>query len=380
MFTSAIRAEPVTCLRQTTRAEKHLLLEAAKAQSFGKHFVAALLESLARTLWHAPALVRVVEDWPGDLASAGVIFRLNSGLHAIARSGRFPALKAIYSAANSATVPDPLHLDPALALALHDAEDELLLWLTRPTQTNEVARLAGLAAVLMELSAGRDMPCRLLELGSSAGLNLNLAHYDLSIGGARAGDPASDVHIAPRWLGGAPLPGPVRITEARGVDLCPLDTACPEDAERLQAYIWPGEQDRTQRLRAAISLAQKHRPVVDRASAAEWLMRQLAAPQAEGERRVVFHSMVLQYLPEAERFMIDRLMATSGTRANPDRPLARVGLEWNEGRTAVEVRVTQWDGQRHSGRATLAARCHPYAEWFEWLGLKAAVAAGVSPG
>ncbi|WP_421854503.1 DUF2332 domain-containing protein [Novosphingobium sp.] len=367
----------MTHLRSASRAEKHLLLEAAKAHSFGKHFVAALLESMARTLRHAPALVRMVEDWPGDLASAGVIFRLNAGLHAIARSGRFPALQSIYLAANAATVPDPLHLDPALALALHDAEDELLLWLTRPTQTNEVARLAGLAAVLMELSAGCDMPCRLLELGSSAGLNLNLALYDLSVGGLQVGDPASDVHIAPRWLGLAPPPGPVRIADARGVDLSPLDIARPEDAERLHAYIWPGEQERTQRLQAAIALARQHRPMVDRASAAEWLTRQLGAPQAAGERRVVFHSMVLQYLPDAERFMIDRLMATCGSRASRDRPLVRIGLEWNEGRTAVEVRVTQWDGEPHSGRTNLAARCHPYAEWFEWLGLEAA---GVSPG
>lgn len=376
MYSSAIKAETATRLHRASRAERHLMLEAAKAQSFGKHFVAALLESLARTLWHAPALVRVIEDWPGDLASAGVIFRLNSGVHALARSGRFPALGAICSAATAATVPDTLQLDPALALVLHDAEDELLLWLTRPTQTNEVARIAGLAAVLMELSAACDMPCRLLELGASAGLNLNLAHYDLAIGNTRAGDPASDVHIAPRWLGPSPLPGPVRISEARGVDLSPLDVTRPEDAERLHAYIWPGEQDRTQRLRAAIALARRHRPVVDRDSAAEWLARQLATTQNDGERRVVFHSMVLQYLPEAERLTIDRLMAASGRRASPDRPLVRVGLEWNTGRTAVEVRVTQWDGRANSGRPALAARCHPYAEWFEWLGLSAAGTSG----
>lgn len=370
MYSSAIGARPITRLRPALRAEAQLLLEAAKAQSFGKHFVAALLEGLARTLWHAPTLVRVIEDWPGDLASAGVIFRLNAGLHAIARSGRFPDLQAIYASAATATVPDPLRLDPALALALHDAEDDLLLWLSGPTQTNEVARIAGLAAALMELSATREMPCRLLELGSSAGLNLNLAHYDLSIGALHAGDCASEVHIAPRWSGRSPRQGKLSIASSEGVDLSPLDVARPGDAERLQAYIWPGEQTRSQRLSAAIALARRHPPRIEQGSAGVWLASKLAAPQAAGERRVVFHSMVLQYLPAAERLSIDRLLAAAGSRAEPDRPLVRIGLEWNENRTAVEVRVTQWDSSPQSGRPRLAAHCHPYAEWFEWFGLE----------
>ena len=185
----------------------------------------------------------------------------------------------------------------------------------------------------MELSAARDMPCSLLELGSSAGLNLNLAHYDLRIGTLRAGDPASDVVIAPEWLGRTPRPGQLAIARAEGVDVSPLDVAKPGDSERLQAYIWPGERARSERLRAAIA-------------------------------------MLLQYLPEAERLSIERLLSASGARAETDRPLARVGLEWNEDRSAVEVHVTEWDGGPRSGRPQLAARCHPYAEWFEWLGLE----------
>ena len=370
MQTSTLGAQPLIRLRPALRGEAQLLLEAAKAQRFGKHFVASLLESLARTLWQAPALVRVIEDWPGDLANAGVIFRLNAGLHALARSGRFPDLQAIYAGAEAATASDPLELDEALTVVLHYAEDDLLLWLTGPTQTNEVARIAGLTAALMELSAARDMPCSLLELGSSAGLNLNLAHYDLRIGTLRAGDPASDVVIAPEWLGRTPRPGQLAIARAEGVDVSPLNVAKPGDAERLHAYIWPGERARSERLRAAIALARRHPPRVEQGSAGLWLASRLAAPQATGQRRVVFHSMLLQYLPEAERLSIERLLSAAGARAETDRPLARVGLEWNEDRSAVEVHVTEWDGGPRSGRPQLAARCHPYAEWFEWLGLE----------
>ena len=370
MHISAIGAQPVECLDSGTRAEAQIALEAAKARAFGKTFVAALLESLSRTLWHAPRVVRVIEEWPGDLASAGVIFRLNAGLHALARSGRYPLLQSLYRTATPATVPDPIELDPALALALADGEDELLQWLTGPTQTNEVARVAGLAAALTELSATHALPCSLIELGASAGLNLNLAHYDISIGGHRVGDPASEVRIAPRWSGRAPRPGPLLINRAVGVDISPIDVARAADAERLHAYIWPGEQARTERLRAAIALTRHRAPVVEQGRAGNWLVKQLAAPQSGGERRVVFHSMVLQYIPAAERQQIDRIMAAAGAGACAERPLVRVGLEWNDDRSAVEVRVTQWNGGPGSGRTELAARCHPYAEWFEWLGLE----------
>ena len=351
------------------RAAAQLGIEAAKARSFGKVFVAAVLESAARVLPQAPLLAHAIETWPGDLASAGVIFRLNAGLHAMARSGRHPGLAAIYRDARADAAPEPLLLDITLSLALHDGEADLLQWMSGPTQTNEVARVAALAAVLMELDARAPMRTSLLELGSSAGLNLNLEHYDTHMGPQRAGDFSSEVCIAPRWSGHAPLPGRTRIASARGVDLNPLDVRREADGERLHAYIWPGERARSERLRAALALARFHPPQVDRGRAGEWLGQQLALPQPQGERRVVFHSMVAQYLPETERRMIDLALAEAGRTATPSTPLVRVGLEWNAGRTAVEVTVTQWHGQAEAGRPQVVARCHPYAEWFDWAGL-----------
>lgn len=351
------------------RAAAQLGIEAAKARSFGKVFVAAVLESAARVLPQAPLLAHAIETWPGDLASAGVIFRLNAGLHAMARSGRHPGLAAIYRDARADAAPEPLLLDITLSLALHDGEADLLQWMSGPTQTNEVARVAALAAVLMELDARAPMRTSLLELGSSAGLNLNLEHYDIHMGSQRAGDFSSEVCIAPRWSGHAPLPGRTRIASARGVDLNPLDVRREADGERLHAYIWPGERARSERLRAALALARFHPPQVDRGRAGEWLGQQLALPQPQGERRVVFHSMVAQYLPETERRMIDLALAEAGRAATPSTPLVRVGLEWNAGRTAVEVTATQWHGQAVGGRPQVVARCHPYAEWFDWAGL-----------
>ena len=126
-----------------------------------------------------------MEEWPGDLASAGMIFRLNAGIHALARSGEHPGLAMLYRHARADRAPEPLLLDIALSLALQDGSDELLAWLSQPTQTNEVARVAGLAAVLMELDARRPMRTNLLELGTSAGLNLNFDRYNIHVGTRR---------------------------------------------------------------------------------------------------------------------------------------------------------------------------------------------------
>ncbi|MBF9152259.1 DUF2332 family protein [Novosphingobium jiangmenense] len=351
------------------RAAKQLGIEAAKARSFGKVFVAAVLESVARTLQQAPCLAHAIETWPADLASAGVIFRLNAGLHAMARSGRHPDLAAIYCDARADTAPDQLLLDFTLARVLRDSERDLLQWMCGPTQTNEVARVAALAAVLLELDAHAPMRTSVLELGSSAGLNLNFEHYDIHMGSQRYGSLSSEVCIAPRWTGRAPLPGLTRISSAKGVDLNPLDVRHEADSERLHAYIWPGERARSERLRAAIALARLHPPQVDKGRAGEWLQQQLALPQLPGERRVVFHSMVAQYLPETERRMIDRMLGQAGRAATASTPLVRIGLEWNAGRTEVQVSVTQWHGQPGPALHAIVAECHPYAEWFAWAGL-----------
>lgn len=369
MYVATIEKPAAAVVFPIPRAEAQLRKEAAKAHAFGKLFAAAIFASLSRTLATAPPIAARVEHWPDDIARAGVIFRLNAGLHALARSGFCPLLNEIYRSASHDCAPDPALLDMAIMLALKDGEAELLNWLQHPTQTNEVGRVAGLAAVLLELGAKRSMPCDLLELGSSAGLNLNIARYAIKMGKVETGDPASVVRIAPRWIGSEPVPGELAIARAAGVDPNPLDVRRQRDAELLQSYVWPGEHARADRLAGAIAMARRHPPLVERGNAGTWLAQRLATPQASGERRIVFHSMVLQYLSAAECEAIRSSMEEAGRAATEQRPLARLELEWNEDRSAVELCLTEWDATAQSGQRRLVARCHPYAEWFEWMGL-----------
>ncbi len=351
---------------QHSRAVRQLQIEAAKAHGFGKPRAAALMEALARVLPQAGAVFAAIEEWPCDLASDGVIFRLNAGLHALAMAGESGVLAALYG---ESAMPPPAALDAALERVLAQRAEALLGWLSHPTQTNEVARVAGLVAALLELGRKDALPCEVLELGASAGLNLNLAHYGVRLGDVTACAAASAVMLAPEWRGRDVPAGPLAITSARGVDLHPLDVSDEEDRRSLQAYVWPGESARAARLDAAIGIALAHPPRVDTGLASAWLLQRFAEPQPAGTRRVVFHSMVLQYASPAEREAIDLAFALAGARAEPDRPLARVSIEWRADRGAVELRIAQWDGAGHRGESRLAALCHPYGEWIDWRGL-----------
>lgn len=351
------------------RSVSQLRVEARKAEGFGKPLAASLMRALARVLPGSGPVFERIEHWPGDLASDGVTFRLNAGLHALALAGRAEALERLYGVAGPPALLHPAHLDAELARVLAEEADALLGWLSHPTQTNEVARMAGLAAALLAVGEDADLPCEVLELGASAGLNLNFPHFAIRLGTRAACAPESNVTLCPQWRGRAAPQGSLKITTARGVDLHPLDVANPADRQSLAAYVWPGETARSARLEAAIGLALRHPPQVDTGLASEWLARQLATPQAEGVRRVVFHSMVLQYASPAERAAIDAALEQAGAQASPTRPLTRVSIEWRADRALVELRIAVWDGAAQRGEARLAATCHPYGEWIDWQAL-----------
>lgn len=346
-------------------------VEAGKARGFGKLMVAAVLESLARVLPQAPQMRALIESWPGDLAGAGVIFRLNAGLHALARSGRNAALQAIYADGQAGHIATPARFDSAVQEALVLHAQDLMQWMAGPTQTNEVARVAGFVGALLELSAPSPLPCEVLEFGSSAGLNLNFARYACQLGTTCSGPAMSAVQITPRWEGCNPPAVPLMIERAAGVDLSPPDICDDADCERLHAYIWPGEQARTERLRAAIAIARAHPPQVQTGLASHWLARQLALPQREATRRVIVHSMVVQYMSREERAAVNAAIVLAAAASTPERPLAQIGMEWSDDRSAVELRVTQWNGTPTGGKTVVAAHCHPYGEWFRWYGINA---------
>lgn len=334
-----------------------LARQAAVARSLGSPFVARVLEAGQRQLHRAPATLRLLATWPGDPARAALAMRFNGALHALARRGEISALSELYARQDG-------DFDGPIGETLAREDDFIAAWMQRMPQTNEVGRSSAIVAAMLVAYQQHGLPFELLELGSSAGLNLNLARYAYDLGGVAAGEVGSTVQLAPAWTGPATPSGRIEVVAARGVDIEPLDPADAATRERLQAYVWADQPERAERLERALAIARAHPPQVDRGDAASWIEQRLESPQDDGVCRVVFHSMVLQYLHADDRARVAGAIAAAGERASATRPLLWIRYEWNAPRTEVALLMTSWPG----GVERTLARCHAYAAWIDWAG------------
>lgn len=167
--------------------------------------------------------------------------------------------------------------------------------LSRTTQTNEPAR----CAVLLPILARLPQPLALLEVGASAGLCLLPDRYRYDYGNARI-DMTGDAHapvLTCAVSGPFPLPKAIpRIAWRAGLDLNPIDVRSESDVAWLEALVWPGQDERLARLRAAIAIARRDPPNVVRGDLLTDLV-QLVAMAPKDATVVVFHSAVLGYVP-----------------------------------------------------------------------------------
>lgn len=164
----------------------------------------------------------------------------------------------------------------------------------RLTQTNEARR----CAVLLPVLAGIEGPIALLEVGASAGLCLYPDRYSYRYNeGVVLGDSA--VLLECETNGPVPERMPEIVWRA-GIDLQPLDVADPADAHWLETLIWPEQQERLDRLRAAMQIVRDDPPLLVAGDVTDALA-DLAAQAPAGATLVVVSSGVLVYLVRAER-------------------------------------------------------------------------------
>ena len=236
--------------------------------------------------------------------------RLLAALHYLVLSGRAPALAAFYPSAGGQEPAGGVW--PVAQTTLVEHLDWLRVRVTHTVQTNEPGRSAVLFPALLWLADRHRRPIRLLEIGASAGLNLQADRYCYVVGEHRLGDPASPLRFVEPWAPPPPIDLGVaaralRIVERAGCDLAPLDPALPDDQLTLLSYIWPDELDRLTRLRAALSVAARAPVPIAPQRASEWLPGVLGAGD-EGELTVVWHSVMRQYVDPEEWAAIERAL------------------------------------------------------------------------
>ncbi|MEO7114277.1 MAG: DUF2332 family protein [Caldimonas sp.] len=333
--------------------------QAESCKKLDASFTAEVVETLAQQLRDGGPLAGLLTDWPGDPNAHAVPLRLCGALHALALHPD-SSLGALYPPRASKLDREALirELDDALR---HDrAFFERML--QQPPQTNEIGRSAVLLGGFAEIARNTGLPLALLEIGASAGLNLRWDRYRFELGLQSWGDAASSVRIASQWRGSPPvLPSTIDVAERAGCDRAPLDPREQRDRRCLLSYCWPEQQERVERLTAALELASSDDLVVERVDAAQWLEKQLAHSRP-GVATVVYHSIVWQYLAEETQKAVRAAIEQAGARATNRAPVAWLRLEFEAEGHPPELTLTQWPG----GARRRLATAHPHGAHAEW--------------
>ncbi|KZZ84546.1 DUF2332 domain-containing protein [Bacillus sp. SJS] len=191
----------------------------------------------------------------------------------------------------------------------HKKEIALLLE-TKLVQTNEVRRCAYLFPVFQYIYEWTNKPLALLEIGTSAGLQLLWDQYAYSYGtGEVYGNTSSDLRIQSEWIGGKEpsLKKHVPPVSVRmGFDLNIVDLKDQEEYLWMKALIWPEHKERLAMFERAASLAGSQ-PVQFFEGDGTALVASAAEAVPNDSVLCVFHTHVANQMPDEA---IERLLSS----------------------------------------------------------------------
>jgi hypothetical protein len=238
---------------------------------------------------------------------------------------------------------------------------------TARLQTNEVTRCANLLpAFEMAFQRGGQKPLALVEIGTSAGLNLDWDQYGYDYGQGRlAGNASSSVqiHCAVEGELFPRLPGVMPPVASRlGVDIAPIDITNEDHVRWLRACIWPEEVYRFRLLDAAVAFARANPPKILAGDASLVLPAILEAIPAD-QTICLWHSYVLRQCPAEVRESIEQLLANFSQK----RTLYRISLEFSQHDRHYQPQLELFTHDAGEVRHEHLANCNVHGERMEWL-------------
>ena len=294
-----------------------------------------------------PVLLEIVDRIehrpPPNLLFAGVQLLLFKGLG--------PDLAAFYPSLSEEPRP-AAQAGPVFRSFVIDHQDQLVeMGSTRYTQTNECRRCVALLP-LAAMSAYESF--HLIDVGTSAGLNLAIDRYHYEIGEVEWG-PAGPLTLSCESRGEPPALAPFDVLSRVGLDLQPVDASDPEERLWLEALVWPEHHERRSRLDKALELVSSLDITMVAGDALETLPEVLGGLPT-GEPAVVMNSFSLIQFTQEERDRLERLVQT----ARETRPIHRVSME-------AIVKKDDW-AKLHIGSSPdleEVGQAHPHGEWIE---------------
>ena len=288
--------------------------------------------------------------------------RLAGAIHRVVLRGDDPRLARHYPSVGGKPGDD----FPSDFIAyMRDHLEEVESGLNSQVQTNEVGRSVVHLMLSHWVTTLGVSEIDWLEVGASAGLNLNFDKFYACFKQLRMGDSQSTLRFMGDWFANEPdVPRiAAKVISRKGTDPFPIDITNPDEENRLLSFVWPDQRERLQRLRYAIDIAKKYKPFIDRESADTWIKRQLT--RERDRATVVFHSITWQYLGEAVQKEFVAALEDAGTRATYDKPLIWARME--PAGPIADVRVTVWNGNESPTNYRLCEVGY-HGQHMNWLG------------
>jgi len=309
-------------------------------ERLGSPLYAHLLRRSAGDFDHSGPVKELLAPHEHDSRGSALALRMMGAVHRLALEGQLPELARFYPSCGGTVA-----LEPAWK-AFHNTLAEQMASLRelvlRPVQTNEIGRCGLLLGGFLLVAHRTRLPLRLLEIGVSAGLNMQWDQYSYTWPGGAWGNPLSPIVLHDVFTSDAAPPlGDVTVAGRRGCDPDPLDPSVPECRLTLRSFVWADQLERMRNLEQAMEVASQSQIRVERAGAAEWLTAWLAEP-AGRVATVLFHSIVWQYISRQERNDLLDLIQETGSRATADSPFAWLRME--PGEKTAEVKLAIFPG------------------------------------
>ncbi|WP_090307209.1 DUF2332 domain-containing protein [Natronorubrum texcoconense] len=235
----------------------------------------------------------------------------------------------------------------------------------RRCQTNDVGRSAVIRPAFEHVArtAGTGTVAQ-VEIGASAGLNLNWDRYQYEFAGAGTVGPSDAPVTIESEVRGDRRPPVSRavptVAYRRGIDLNTLDASLEADARWLHALIHPNRVRRHDRLEAALEVAREHRPPLTEGDAVDALPSHLSAAPDDAAL-VVYSTHVLYQLDEETIANLRSVLS----RHSRERRVYWLSIDPGEELGTPTYRLVTFDDE--TARETQLARFESYGKWIRWL-------------